>query len=482
MSDYFIQEETMDVLADHMRRISGTSDALSGAEITELMSRTQGTVKTTGEYQVRALNAGGGEEKSGMYDTGEVFALPKSLFNIKELITQPDGTQEYQTIAIFDGWTGTAPLGHYHVTVDDMPIDIGALYKPVDDCLVILVEFETENTTISLYIRNVREVNWGDGNVTTYDTATHTHTHTYTLAGKYMIKIPYANNIMSNGNIYADDITRLAIKDIALPKWFKVHNGFDNLTNLNYVFFENGIVPSSFSFKNCVSLKHINLPSSITSLKDDCFYMYNDEQQGGGMTSVVLPYGLTSIPNYCFTYCINLKDFAIPDTVTSIGAYTFADCTSLENIFLPNSITSIGVGAFEDCTSLKSVALPSNLTSIGGSMFHDCLSLTEVKGLDNVTNIGSRAFAVKSHTDNLLTLNLPSVTSIQDEAFHFRNYITLVLGADTVCSLGNLAITISSSNYLKVYVPDNLVDAYKIDANWSKYASCIKPLSEYIEE
>jgi len=33
-----------------------------------------------------------------------------------------------------------------------------------------------------------------------------------------------------------------------------------------------------------------------------------------------------------------------------------------------------------------------------------------------------------------------------------------------------------------IYVPDVLVDSYKSDANWSTYASQIKPLSEYVEE
>lgn len=49
-------------------------------------------------------------------------------------------------------------------------------------------------------------------------------------------------------------------------------------------------------------------------------------------------------------------------------------------------------------------------------------------------------------------------------------------GANT---FSNSAIA-SGTGY--IYVPDALVEDYKVATNWSTYAAQIKPLSEYVEE
>ena len=92
MSEYFIQSDTVTAWADHARRLSETTAPLNAAEIAEIISRTKGTVKNTGKYEVRALFYNGLSIKSGMYDTGEVFALPKESDiddSFIRLITQP---------------------------------------------------------------------------------------------------------------------------------------------------------------------------------------------------------------------------------------------------------------------------------------------------------------------------------------------------------------------------------------------------------
>lgn len=40
---------------------------------------------------------------------------------------------------------------------------------------------------------------------------------------------------------------------------------------------------------------------------------------------------------------------------------------------------------------------------------------------------------------------------------------------------------ISSPADLKIYVPDDSVEAYKQASGWSEYADIIYPLSEYVE-
>jgi len=62
-------------------------------------------------------------------------------------------------------------------------------------------------------------------------------------------------------------------------------------------------------------------------------------------------------------------DITIPDTlngltVTSIGG-AFAFCDSLTSVVIPYSVTSIGGAAFSNCTSLTDIVIPDSVTSIG---------------------------------------------------------------------------------------------------------------------
>ena len=60
----------------------------------------------------------------------------------------------------------------------------------------------------------------------------------------------------------------------------------------------------------------------------------------------------------------------------------------------------------------------------------------------------------------------------------------LVLRHDGV--VFNIGLSFSGSAIAKgtgyIYVPDAFVDEYKAESDWSKYASQIRPLSEYVEE
>ena len=49
MSEYLIQSETLEAMANHMRKISGITDELSIGEILEIFSRTECTLKTTND-------------------------------------------------------------------------------------------------------------------------------------------------------------------------------------------------------------------------------------------------------------------------------------------------------------------------------------------------------------------------------------------------------------------------------------------------
>lgn len=89
---------------------------------------------------------------------------------------------------------------------------------------------------------------------------------------------------------------------------------------------ERGFLPHDFPVLGKYSIKHIKIPSGVTSIGDRAF-----------------------------NYCDNLTSIETPSSVTSIGVNAFSVCTSLTSIEIPSSVTSIGDGAFNDCTSLTSI-------------------------------------------------------------------------------------------------------------------------------
>ena len=145
----------------------------------------------------------------------------------------------------------------------------------------------------------------------------------------------------------------------------------------------------------------------------------------------------------------------IGDGVTSIGDYAFRGCFSLTNIVIPNSVASIGTSAFDRCYSLTNIVIPSSVPSIGTSAFYQCYSLTNIVIPNNVMSIGSQAF---------------------DSCFSLTTYIFERTAGITAIGGTNTFLNINTST--KIYVPDELVDDYKIADNWSTYANYIYPISE----
>ena len=178
-----------------------------------------------------------------------------------------------------------------------------------------------------------------------------------------------------------------------------------------------------------------------------------------GLTSLSIPFGVTSIGFCAFGRCSGLTNLTIPSSVTSIGENAFLDCSGLTSLTIPSSVTSIGWSAFEGCSGLTSLTIPSSVTSIGRSAFEGCSGLTSLTISSSVTSIGDKAFQGCS---GLTSLTIPSsVTSIGGSAFAGCSGLTFIyVYPEKTPRLGTDIFFGCDAKKCKVYVPTGTYDDY----------------------
>lgn len=228
----------------------------------------------------------------------------------------------------------------------------------------------------------------------------------------------------------------------------------------------------------------------------------------------LLPNGYNESTKGDFQDCLSLKRVSLPDTLTLIGDHAFYGCENLEEINIPESVTRIGTLAFRGCTNLAIKDPKINATHIGYDAFYETqlsgvlscpqlvkleglhtefgqfqnTQLTKVADLGEITSIPAGYNSSRGVFHTCLQLNtvlLPStITSIGAYTFYNCSSLTSIISlATTVPTLGSnvFAGTPIASGSGYIYVPDASVDAYKAATNWAQFSDVIKPISEYVE-
>ena len=145
------------------------------------------------------------------------------------------------------------------------------------------------------------------------------------------------------------------------------------------------------------------IPEGTTSIEDYAFYGCQE------LKEIKIPGSVTRIGYRAFDYCYELKNIEIANGVTEIGEAAFHVCQKLESITIPESVTNIGFGAFDFCTGLRSAVIYGG--NITNGLFKDCTNLTDVTIGKNITVITGSAF---SGCTALTNLSIDSGNSIYD--------------------------------------------------------------------
>ena len=266
--------------------------------------------------------------------------------------------------------------------------------------------------------------------------------------GLYSVTIPSnigSNQISTLGNILFQGITVIDLdtEEISLNNYSKITNieieeGITeiedgSLETFSGTFLGIGLETLDFNSGNRSYYDNVTVtfPSTLTKIGDFSFgysgvknIIFNKNEQGES--------NLTSIGNMAFAGT-NLSSVTIPYSVTSIGDYAFNGNVNLTSLTFedttenPSQLTTIGDSAFEGC-NITSLQIPYSVTSIGEDAFYGNYnlskltfagSLTEITE-DNQLTIGSRAFygdGLEYLTEDAPLILPARIKSIGDYAF-----------------------------------------------------------------
>lgn len=183
---------------------------------------------------------------------------------------------------------------------------------------------------------------------------------------------------------------------------------------------------------------------------------YHPDQMAAAIEAI--PAGGTEMEDLLVTRPSTFTEYT-NNRVTEIGGYLFYANSNIQNVTF-GSVTYIKSAAFWTCNKLKKVVMPM-LERTESNIFRQC--------------------------DELEMLDFPRLLSLNGNG-HFLGspkFSTLILRANSVCTLGSTNSfqgTPVESGTGYIYVPDDLVDQYKVATNWVTYAGQIKALSELPQE
>lgn len=176
----------------------------------------------------------------------------------------------------------------------------------------------------------------------------------------------------------------------------------------------------------------------------------------------------------------------INQKLMQLGQYKFYNMPTIHNVRC-DAVINIGNYSLYSCSSLKHLYFP-NVVSIGEHVFHTI-------GCENLIlpNLRTMGFACFVNTATLKRLIIPKCVSLTDHSCSITGICLLDAGnTSLICSsssMPNLTILVLRNNVLttlenrsciqsieEIYVPQDLIESYKVATNWSVYADKFKPL------
>ncbi len=180
------------------------------------------------------------------------------------------------------------------------------------------------------------------------------------------------------------------------------------------------------------------------------------------MKKIQLPTSITVVGEWAFWSCSNLTDVIMSDRIVSIPDCTFYDCINLQNINIPAYCRSIGFSAFYGCAGLKNITIPDYVENIDDAVFLGCTGLMSINVSENNKSYVSENGILfnRAKTDIICypaaksgSYIMPSsVENIQYFAFEFCNKLTDITLSENIVEIDN--VFRECANLENIYVPE----------------------------
>ena len=389
------------------------------------------------------------------------------------------------------------------------PLYVGALYTTYDGKgrLYITISSEDElEITLTMYqsVTGACSLDFGDGTepVVLSGTGAITTTHTYSAVGDYVIAV---EKLIESATVRFGWHYPSEVKDSAVyPKTIlrkveygdihpSVNSFLENFNLTCVVASQHAYSASAYSYCGCTGLKFFVVTNTDPVMGNDAFCNCT------ALWGVSIPYvkGAYFTKNgKVFDGCTALRAISI-DGYTSITQSVFRGCSSLRYVYGTSEVTTIGESAFQDCVKLRKIDL-SSCTVVGLTAFSSCKSLGKIE-LTVCSNIGTNAFVDCYALKKIINkTNVATVHSIFLNCYNLElidintNYfyqptsaygLKIVILRNSVVTVLNSLVSggLLANGYGYIFVPANLVNAYKADTNWCVIADQILAIEDYPE-
>lgn len=222
------------------------------------------------------------------------------------------------------------------------------------------------------------------------------------------------------------------------------------------------------AFKNCENMTgNILLPTTLKKLETASF---SGMKKIAG--AVVVPESLTVIPGQIFMNT-GISSIVLPEGITVIERLAFYKSALRGELYLPDSITRIERDAFGS-TSISALKLSENLLSIGDEAFANCTHLQGILDIPHkLTSVSSRCFRDCSKLEGF-TLP-PYIESIAADAFSGCYSLSYIRSEAINPPVLNSVIPGVAKDNFTVEVPEGSVDKYRSAPYWNEF----KRISSY---
>ena len=187
-------------------------------------------------------------------------------------------------------------------------------------------------------------------------------------------------------------------------------NAFKECNTLSKVIIPSTITKLSYAYSGCYNIKELEIKANISNFKmanygfekdgiiekvtfDNCTLGESSFEGYHTIKEIKFNTPITIVPNFCFSYCSNLKfDANFFNSIKSIGVQAFEKCNCIFRVNLPN-VSEILKYSFIGCSYLKSICIGDKLKIISKGSFKECTSLSDVSLSDGLEIIEDEVFS-----------------------------------------------------------------------------------------